>query len=363
VNEGFSQRNFDLNVVSQDPLCGSARLNDLEQRVTPTRNFFIRNHFPIPNIDVSNWSLSVWGEVEKPLMLQYDDLRQLPSKDVVSLLECAGNSRAVMQPPAEGVLWDHGAVGTAHWTGVPVSAVLEQVSLKSSATDVLFEGADFGKESHAPGSLAATELSYAMSVPLEKVLHPDTILAYEINGEVLPQEHGYPVRLLVPGWYGMASVKWLVNIRVLDQPFRGFHENDYYVYVAEGGSDKAVGERVTTTRVKSLITSPNRGGLLSVGTNLVRGIAWSGEAPIVKVEVSADDNRTWHSATVDEPSSPYGWQHWEYQWEAGRPGHYLIRSRATDEKGNVQPLQATWNFRGYAVNSMHTVPVTVSAAV
>jgi DMSO/TMAO reductase YedYZ molybdopterin-dependent catalytic subunit len=295
-------------------------------------------------------------------MLKYDDLKQLPSKEVVSLLECAGNSRAVMQPPAEGVPWDHGAVGTARWIGVPVRTILEQVSLRSAATDVLFEGADFGKERHAPGALAPTELSYAMSLPLEKVLHPDTLLAYEMNGEALSSEHGYPVRLLVPGWYGMASVKWLVNIRVLDQPFRGFHENDYYVYVAEGGSDKALGERVTTIRVKSLITWPGRGGLLSTGTHLLRGMAWSGHSPVARVEVSTDDNRSWHPAVLNEPGSPYAWQQWEYQWQASRPGYYLIRSRATDEEGNTQPLQASWNFRGYAVNSIHTVPVTVRVA-
>jgi DMSO/TMAO reductase YedYZ molybdopterin-dependent catalytic subunit len=349
----------ELNVRSQDPLCASASLSYLDDELTPTRHFFIRNHFAIPRLDPSSWALSVWGEVERPFMLRYKDLKGLPSKEVVCLLECAGNSRSTMQPPAEGVPWDHGAVGTARWRGVPVAAVLEQASLRPKSTNVLFEGADFGKERTAPGVLAPTEGSYAMSLPLEKALHPDTVLAYEMNGESLSAEHGYPVRLLVPGWYGMASVKWLVNIRVLNQPFRGFHENDYYVFVAEGERDTPIGQRVTTIRVKSLITWPGRGGLIPTGTHRIRGVAWSGQGAISQVEVSTDNGRSWHQAALQEPQSPYAWQRWEYQWEVRKPGYYLIRARATDDKGNTQPLQAPWNFRGYAVNSTHTVPVTV----
>lgn len=349
----------ELNVRSQDPLCASASLSYLDDELTPTRRFFIRNHFAIPKLEASTWALSIWGEVEKPLMLRHAELRALPSKELVCLLECAGNSRSTMQPPAEGVPWDHGAMGIARWRGVPVAAVLQQASLHPSATNVLFEGADFGKERTAPGALAPTEGSYAMSLPLEKAMHPDTLLAYEMNGERLTAEHGYPVRLLVPGWYGMVSVKWLINIRVLDQPFRGFHENDYYVFVAEGESDSAIGQRVTTMRVKSLITWPARGGLLATGSHRIRGIAWSGQGAISQVEVSVDDGRTWHKADLRDSESPYGWHRWGYQWEVRKAGYYLIRSRATDAKGNVQPLQACWNFRGYAVNSVHAVPVTV----
>jgi len=359
VSDAAPEAARELNIRSQDPLCASASLSDLDDELTPTRHFFIRNHFAIPRLDPSSWALSVWGEVERPFMLRYEDLKGLPSKEVVCLLECAGNSRSTMQPPAEGVPWDHGAVGTARWRGVPVAAVLEQASLRPNATNVLFEGADFGKERTAPGVLAPTEGTYAMSLPLEKALHPDTVLAYEMNGESLPAEHGYPVRLLVPGWYGMASVKWLVNIRVLSQPFRGFHENDYYVFVAEGESDTPIGQRVTTIRVKSLITWPGRGGLIPTGTHRIRGVAWSGQGAISQVEVSTDNGRRWHQAALQEPQSPYAWQRWEYQWEVRKPGFYLIRARATDAKGNTQPLQAQWNFRGYAVNSIHTVPVTV----
>jgi sulfite oxidase len=359
MSSGELEALCELNVRSQDPLCASAPLSCLDDELTPTRRFFIRNHFAIPRLESSSWALSIWGEVQKPMMLRYEDLKGLPSKEVVCLLECAGNSRSTMQPPAEGVPWDHGALGTARWKGVPVATVLEQASLRPSATNVLFEGADFGKERTAPGVLAPTEGSYAMSLPLEKAVHPDTVLAYEMNGESLPAEHGYPVRLVVPNWYGMASVKWLVNIRILDQPFRGFHENDYYVFVPEGESDSPAGHRVTTIRVKSLITWPGRGGLIPTGSHRIRGIAWSGHGAISQVEVSTDSGRTWHKADVREPQSPYAWHCWGYQWGVRKPGYYLIRARATDAMGNIQPLQASWNFRGYAVNSVHAVPVTV----
>ena len=174
-----------------------------------------------------------------------------------------------------------------------------------------------------------------------------------MNGEVLGPSHGYPVRLVVPGWYGMASVKWLAKIQVIDHDFEGFHQNDYYVYVAEGGADQAMGGRVMATRVKSLISWPSRGDLVGTGSHIVRGVAWSGEGSVTRVEVSADDDRTWHEASVQDAQSPYAWHNWEYIWEATYPGYYLIRARATDSQGNVQPLYAPWNFRGYAVNSVH----------
>ena len=359
MNEGPSEPARELNVLSRDPLCAGAHLPNLDQWITPSNHFFVRNHFDIPNIDPTGWRLRVTGAVENELQLDYRSIRALPSTEVVCLLECAGNSRFTMVPPAEGVPWDHGAVSTARWIGVPLRHILEQAVPRSGAKHVLFEGSDYGKERSAPGVLAPTELHYAMSLPIEKALHPDTLLAYEMNGENLPPEHGFPVRLLAPGWYGMASVKWLANIQLLEDDFQGFHQNDYYVYVAEGDREGAVGQRVNAIRVKSLVTWPTRGGLVSTGTHTVRGVAWSGAGHIASVEVSTDDNRTWESAQVQEARSPYAWQHWEYQWEVSRPGYYLIRSRATDSQGNTQPLQAPWNFRGYAVNSIHAVPVTV----
>ena len=344
----------DLNVLSPDPLCAALFLPDMDLPVSATEGHFIRSHFAAPVIGSSGWSLPVTGEVETHLDLSYDDLLKMPSHEVTSLMECAGNSRSTMQPPAEGVQWNNGGLSVSRWKGVPMKTVLEQAGFKGSATDVLFVGADSGTESHAEGTLV-----YEMSVPMEKLLHPDSILAYEMNGETLPKDHGYPIRLITPGWYGMTSVKRVVNIVVMDHPNRGFHEMDYWIYPAADGKADPKARRVTTLKVKSLISSPEKGDILPAGKHKVSGVAWSGDGHITKVEVSTDDDRTWHAAKLEEPNGDHSWQHWEYDWDASAAGHSLVRSRATDSAGNVQPMLATWNFRGYEVNSIHSVPITV----
>ena len=344
----------DLNVLSPDPICAGVFLPNLHAEVTPTEGHFIRSHFAAPKIDSSSWTLPITGDVDSPLSLSYDDLLKMPSHEIVSLMECAGNSRSTMQPPAEGVQWDNGAVSVSKWRGVSVKTVLEQASLKSKATDVLFEGADCGKEAHGNGDLV-----YAMSVPMAKLLEPDTILAYEMNGETLPEDHGFPIRLLVPGWYGMASVKWVAKITVMDHPNGGFHEKDYSIYPATDGKEDATVRRVTSLKVKSLVSTPTKGSVVSPGRHKVTGVAWSGDGHIVKVEVSTDDDRSWHTAKLEEPNGTHTWQHWEYDWDANSLGHTLLRSRATDSAGNVQQMLAPWNYRGYEVNSIHSVPITV----
>lgn len=344
----------DLNVLSEDPLCAAVYLPNLNVPISPNEGHFIRSHFPSPQINASDWSLTVGGDVDSPLNLSYDDLLKMPSHEVVNLMECAGNSRSTMQPPAEGVQWDNGAVSVSHWKGVSLKTVLEQASLKSSATDVLFIGVDSG---NVPA--AGTSMAYEMSVPMEKLLDQDTLLAYEMNGEPLPKDHGFPIRLLIPGWYGMASVKWLTKITAMDHPNGGFHELDYRFYPATDGKSDAKIERVSTLKVKSLISSPCRGNVLEPGPHTINGVAWSGDGHITKVEVSTDDDRSWREAKLEKPNGNYSWQHWEIDWEANNLGHSLLRCRATDSKGNVQPMLATWNFRGYQVNSIHSVPITV----
>ena len=343
-----------LKVLNHDPLVAGVPIAALGGQVTPSQQFFIRNHFPIPRLDTTSWTLQVEGEVERVLHLTYGDLKGMASQEQAVTLECAGNSRATVQPPIEGLLWDHGGVSTGRWTGVSLGAVLGRAGLRYTAKVVLFEGADQGTENGATG-----QFNYAMSLPLDKALDSDTLLAYEMNGETISPEHGYPLRLVVPGWYGMTSVKWLLNIRVLDRAFEGFHQDDYYVFVNEGDEDGSPKQRVTSMRVKSLITWPGRGKILDVGSHVLRGLAWSGEGPVSLVEVSVDDGRTWQPAEVEGSESVYAWQQWRFQWEAIRPGYFLLRARATDSKGNVQPMQAKWNFRGFANNSIHAVPVAV----
>ena len=347
----------DLNVLSEDPLCAGLFLPNLDVPICSNEGHFIRSHFAAPQINPSDWSLPVTGDVNNSLDLSYDDLLKMPSREIVSLMECAGNSRSTMQPPAEGVQWDNGAVSVSRWKGVSVKAILEQTGLKASATDVLFEGTDSGKDAHS-----GNQLTYAMSVPLEKLLNEDTLLAYEMNGETLPKDHGFPIRLLVPGWYGMASVKWLDKITVMDHPNGGFHEMDYRIYPATDGKSDAQVERVTSIKVKSLISTPAKGSVLAPGSYTIKGVAWSGDGTITKVEVSTDDDRSWREAKLEEPNGNYSWQHFEIDWEAKNLGHSLIRCRATDSAGNVQPMLATWNFRGYRCNSIHSVPITVRKA-
>lgn len=345
----------ELTVLSHAPLVAGIPLGSLDGGITPTGRHFIRNHFPIPRLGISNWSLTVGGEVERPLALNFDDLRGLARKELIALLECAGNSRATVQPPVEGLLWDHGGVGAARWTGVPLRIILELAGLRDTAREVLLEGADRGEEWGNSGG----EMSYAMSLPLEKALHPDTLLAYEMNGEALSPEHGYPLRVMAPGWYGMTSVKWLVSIQVLQRPFEGYHQTVYYVFDPEGAADGSPKERVTSLRLKSLIIWPTRGLALPPGSHSICGVAWSGQGPVSRVEVTTDNGRSWCPAEVEGSLSSYAWQQWKFAWNVDQPGFYLIRARATDDHGNVQPVQAPWNFRGFANNSVHVVPVEI----
>jgi DMSO/TMAO reductase YedYZ molybdopterin-dependent catalytic subunit len=347
----------DLTVMSREPLVAGTSMVSMEDLVTPADTFFVRNHFPIPQLGDSNWSLNVGGEVERPCSFDIDSLKQMPRKELLVLMECAGNSRASIQPPIEGLLWDNGGVSTARWAGVTLSSVLDEAGVLGGAVEVLLEGADRGNERGADG-----EMGYSMSLSMEKALHPDTILAYDMNGERLPQEHGYPLRAVVPGWFGMTAVKWLTGIKVLSQPFRGFHQTEYYVYVSEGQDNGSPKERVTSLQVKSFVTWPGRGQYLPVGRHEIRGTAWSGNGPVAKVEVSTDDGRTWKIASLEESESPYAWRQWTSTWDATKPGFYLVRARATDEMGNIQPVKARWNFRGFANNSIHAVPVQIRAS-
>lgn len=357
MSEPFCRLSSEMTVLSENPLVAGAPLDAFNQWETPTDTHFVRNHFPIPESSIEGWSLPATGHVDQALNLTYEEIKAMPSKVLSTVLECAGNSRAAIQPPIEGLLWDHGGVGNATWKGVSVRTVLEKLGVQSSATEVLFEGADSGSEYGQGG-----EMNYAMSLPLAKAMEEDVILAYEINGEPLTPEHGFPLRLLVPGWYGMTSVKWLQRIEVIDYEFKGFHQSEYYVFTNEGAYDGHARERVTAMRVKSFITSHRRGQALEVSTQDIHGVAWSGEGQITKVEVSTDDGRTWNETQLEKSDSPYSWQKWSYDWKVEQPGYYLLRARATNAKGECQPMNAPWNFRGFANNSIHAVPVTVRAA-
>ncbi len=357
-------RNSPLEVrpPTPDALCIESPLASLETAVTPTSHFFVRNHFAVPHIDLRDWRLAIEGEVDRPLLLTYEEIRNLPHRPLRALIECAGNSRSSVRPHPEGVLWRNGAVGTAEWVGTPLRDLLERAKIRPGAVEVLFEGLDHGKE---PGLDA--EISYGMSITADKALDPDTLLVDEMNGQPLSARHGFPLRAIVPGWYGMASVKWLSRIVVLQQPFEGYFRTRAYAFISEGESAEARHRPVTSVRVKSLVTWPKEGSVLAPGAHRIRGVAWSGVGRIARVEVSIGglreslEEETWLPAVLSEPESRHAWTHWEFARELTRPGFYVIRARATDEKGNTQPLEAKWNFRGLGNNSVHQVPLEVRA--
>lgn len=342
-----------LIVVSRSPFNAETPLGEQLGLLTPTPLFYVRNHFPVPRLAAADYRLRVEGAVERPLTLTYADLRALPSRSLLATLECAGNGRSYLRPPAEGEQWQYGAVSTGEWTGAPLGAVLALAGLQAQACEVLIAGADAG---HVPA--AGGETAFERSLPLEKALDPETLLAYALNGEPLPLEHGFPVRLVVPGWYGMASVKWVTRIAALTAPFRGFYQADRYVMAHPERSDPG-STPLTTMRVRSLITSPADGSALPSGEHRVRGLAWSGAGPVVRVEVSADAGATWQEAELVSPPERYAWRRWEFRWWADQPGQVTLRSRAFDAAGQGQPAEPEWNRLGYANNAVQAVTVEI----
>lgn len=349
---------LEVRAPTPDARCLESSLSSLDEEVTPTHRFFVRSHFAVPRVDPATWRLVIDGEVDRPTTLTLPDIQELPHRDLTSVLECAGNSRVTVRPKAEGVLWGHGAVSAARWRGVPLRSVVEAVGVRPGAVEAVLEGADHGRE---PG--VAEDLRYAMSIFVDKALDEHTLLVDEMNGEPLPASHGFPVRLVVPGWYGMASVKWLTRINFTAQPFQGYFRSRAYAYIREGQPSDAPKPPVTSVRVKSLVTWPREGQVLAPGPHRLRGVAWSGEGSILRVDVSTSPETgaggIWKPAHLVPGSSSYTWSHWDLLCEIPRPGFYVIRVRATDERGNSQPVQAEWNFRGVGNNSIHCVPVEV----
>ena len=339
------------------PLIAEMPLASLTSWITPNELFHVLTIMakPLPSIDPSSWRLRVEGQVKRPLTLSYEQLKALPTRKVVAVLECAGNSRNSASPPIKRSFLNNGYVGNAEWRGAPLQLVLAQAGLKASAREVVIEGADRGKPRFAPKA----EVNFAKSLPLEKAIHPDTLLVYEMNGVPLPREHGGPVRVLVPGWYGTYHVKWLARIEVLDRPFDGvFMTRAWRVRRRRDGHIRE--ESVSQVAVKSLIVSPQPGQKLSVGTHRIAGAAWSGGKDITSVRVSTDGGKTWHFASLHEPHGTYTWRLWEFPWHVSRPGRYTILARATDTSGAAQPFAYDLDLNGFQVNQVQPVRVEVA---
>jgi DMSO/TMAO reductase YedYZ molybdopterin-dependent catalytic subunit len=288
--------------------------------------------------------------VAKPLELSLDELREMATDTFVATLECAGNGRSLFSPAPAGDPWQLGAVSTAEWSGARLGDVLDRAGVQAGATELVFRGADRGTVDDG-----REPIWFERSLSLQDARGSGALLAYAMNGEPLPVRHGAPLRLVVPAWYAVASVKWLTDIRLASEPFDGYFQARHYIYERPRG-ETVLREPVRMQQVRALITEPVAGQRLPGGLLLVRGVAWSGAAPIARVEVSLNDGG-WHEASLTGESSAHGWQWWEHRAVTRRPGETTIRARATDLAGNQQPAQPEWNRLGYGGNFIHEISV------
>jgi DMSO/TMAO reductase YedYZ molybdopterin-dependent catalytic subunit len=345
----------DLIVREQDPLNLEMPFSSLGGFITPNESFYVRCHFPIPEIFSENWSLKIEGEVEAPFELTYVELLGMESRTIAATLECAGNNRIFLEQKVKGVQWGLGAVGNASWTGVPLSALLERARLKSTALEVILEGEDEGEVDKTP--TPAGKISFCRSLPLSKA-RTDVLLAYEMNGEKLSATHGFPLRAIVPGWYAMASVKWLRRIVVTNKPFNGFYQSLDYTYWDRSGPLPTLAP-LAEQQTKAEIARPENGETIAANsTYRVHGAAWSGTGEIARVELSFDSGHTWQDAKLLGEPVKNAWRLWEHEWRTpANAGHRTIFARATDSRGFVQPADRSGDRGTYMIN--HLLPVEV----
>ncbi|HXG36370.1 MAG TPA: sulfite oxidase [Dehalococcoidia bacterium] len=329
-------------------------LEGLQYDITPTGMHYLLMHFDIPKIDPQDWRLQVGGLVSKPLDLKLDDIKRRPSHTLVVTMECAGNGRALLTPRPVKQPWLVEAVSTASWTGVPLRQILEETQLSDKAIEIVFTGLDRGVQGEVIQN-------YQRSLTIEEAMRKEVILAYQMNGEELQPQHGYPLRLIVPGWYGMTSVKWLHSIEAVSQPFVGYQMVEAYRYTQSADDP---GEPVSLMKVRALMVPPGipdfvtRVRLVEAGDVTLTGRAWAGRQPVSRVEVSVDNGMTWQKAQLNRPVSPYAWSSWTYRWQAS-PDRYTLSVRAWDSEGNVQPTEQPWNYQGMGNNLVQSVSVIV----
>jgi DMSO/TMAO reductase YedYZ molybdopterin-dependent catalytic subunit len=344
-------------VRCEEPLNLEMPFEQLEGFVTPTEAFYVRTHFPIPKIDKKVWRLRIEGEVEKPFDLGYDELLKLESRKIPVTLECAGNNRNFLEPKVKGAQWGLGAVGNAEWTGVPLSILLDRAGVNSSAGEVILEGADGGKLED-PKSPAG-ELRFARSIPLMKA-RADVLLAYKMNEVDLPAQHGFPLRAIVPGWYAMASIKWLERIIVTNKPFNGYYQTLDYAYWKRRGE---IAELVPLSEIaiKAEIARPGQGEIVSANSKVrIHGAAWTSDDEITKVEVSTDGGSAWSEAKLIGAAKRNAWRLWEFDWKTpSKPGKQKLIARATDSQGRTQPIERDPDRGTYMINHLLSITVEV----
>ena len=322
---------------------------------TPIDAFFVRQHLPRPSVDLAQYRLRVDGKVGRQLDMSLDELRRLPQHELPATLECTGNGRAFYRPRVPGMQWTRGAIGNAVWRGPRLSEVLKAAAFEANAGYVTFNGADVG---------AGKTPDFVRSFPMKKMLDPATIVALEMNGERLPDIHGAPARLIVPGWDGASWVKWLTNISVATEPAKGFFMYPAYCapkHAVEPGKPAPADDlqMIESMPVKSILATPEEEAEVAGGTVKVAGVAWAGEEMIERVDVSTDGGATWSAATLSPEKFRYAWRLFRYDWKPSKAGYYTILSRATDSAGRTQPIVSPWNPSGYLWNAIDRVGVHV----
>ena len=335
-----------LVVVSERPFNAEAPLAALAAPITPVEQFFVRSNFDVPVIDAASWCLAIDGAIDTPRSLDLAELQRLPVREMAVTVECAGNARRRMQPVPAGTPWDLGAVSTAVFTGVALRDVLALCAVRADALELVFAGADHG-------DIDGHDVRFARSLPRAAALHEDTLLAWGMNGAPLTPAHGYPLRLLVPGWYGVASVKWLTRITAVTEPFTGHFQTERYIYVKDASVDD--GTPVTRMHVRALVadvSAPSESGVIRI-----RGSAWSGHGAITRVQLSFDGGSSWEDARIDALASAYAAVTWSHEIPAPVHDYIDIIVRATDASGETQPLEPRWNELGYGNNVAQRVRV------
>jgi DMSO/TMAO reductase YedYZ molybdopterin-dependent catalytic subunit len=350
------QSSSGLIIRQKEPNNLETPFDEVDSFLTPTELFYIRSHFPAPKLELASYQLRIDGAVRNPFSLSYQELRDMPSETRVATLECAGNSRVFLVPQVEGAQWELGAVGNAEWTGVPLRALLERAGMEEEACEIVLEGADHGTPKEPP--VPPVPISYARSLPKNKAIQREVLIAYQMNGRDLPQDHGYPVRAIVPGHYGMASVKWLTRIHPVREPFQGYWQTSdygYWDYLDAKPVRRALGE----IKLKSEIARPRVYETLA-GNQVytVFGAAWAGESEVSEIAVSTDGGRSWVEAEFLDPVQRYAWRRWKFDWLTPKqPGKYALLARAKDANGEVQPDKHDPNYGSYVIT--YPLPIEV----
>lgn len=330
----------DMHIQTHVPVNMEAPLSALDHDITPLDHFFMRNNHEMPTVDAATWSLTIDGLVENLLTIDYQELCSLPTVRHVAFLECYGNGRtrfAESGQEAEGVPWRQGAIANAEWEGVPVALLLERTGISPHATQI---------ECGSPGD-------FIRGVDLD-VMQKDAFLAYRMNGQPIPAEHGGPVRLIVPGWGGINWVKWITAMTVIDHESHSTFNRDSYIIIDENGEYQG---KTREIYIKSLINNIEPNSVLSAGSHEIHGMAWSAHG-VQRVEVSTDGGETWHDAELATDLGQYSWRRFSYTWQACSGQHELV-ARATNQAGNVQPASVPYNRKGYLMNAYHRVAVSV----